>query len=98
MRTRVHSGRLQFTRDGRTLIVAEPDGVTFVELRGDGRRQIAISNVQAVAAFADQVWVATRAGVVIRLGTDGRQLDEHALPSDPDGALIPTSIGGPAAL
>lgn len=75
MRTLIHSSRLQFTRDGRTLIVAEPDAVTLVELRDDTRRQIAIPGVQAVAAFADQVWVATQAGAVIRLARDGRQLD-----------------------
>jgi len=98
MRTQVHSSQLQFTRDGSTLVVAEPDGVTFVELRGDSRRRVAISGVQAVAAFVDQVWVATRTGALVRLGTDGRQLDEHVLPIDPDGVLIPTTIGGPAAL
>ncbi|HEX7838660.1 MAG TPA: hypothetical protein VF469_14390 [Kofleriaceae bacterium] len=98
MRTWGHSSQLQFTRDGKTLVVAEPDGVAFVEPRGDGRRWIAISGVQAVAAFADQVWVATRTGVLIRLGTDGRQLDDHAIPIDPDGLLIPATIGGPAAL
>jgi hypothetical protein len=98
MRTRVHSSQLQFTRDGSTLVVAEPDGVTFVELRGDSRRRVAISGVQAVAAFADQVWVATRTGALVRFGTDARQLDEHVLPIDPDGLLIPTTIGGPAAL
>jgi hypothetical protein len=96
--TPVHSSQLQFTRDGRTLVVAERDGVSFVELHGDGRRRIAISEVQAIAAFADQVWVATRTGALHRLGADGRPLDEHALPIDPDGALIPTTMGGPSAL
>jgi hypothetical protein len=94
----IHSSQVQFTRDGRTLVLAEPDAVTLVELRGDGCRRIPISGVQAVAAFADQVWVATRTGVLIRLARDGRQLDEHALPVDPDGVLIPTTIGGPSAL
>jgi hypothetical protein len=98
MKATVQSGQLQFTRDGRTLVVAEPDAVTLVELRGDARRRIAIPGVQAVAAFADQVWVATRTGALIRLTGDGRPLDEHALPIDADGLLIPTTIGGPAAL
>jgi hypothetical protein len=96
--THVHSSRLQFTPDGRTLVVAERDGVSVVELHGHGRRRIAISEVQAIAAFADQFWVATRTGVLHRLGADGRQLDEHPLPIDPEGALIPTTIGGPSAL
>jgi hypothetical protein len=94
----IHSSQLQFTRDGRTLAVAEADAVTLVELHGEGRRRIPISGVQAVAAFADQVWVATRTGALIRLASDGRQLDEHALPVDPDAVLIPTTIGAPAAL
>lgn len=94
----VQSSQVQFTRDGRTLVVAEPDAVTLIEVRGDGRRRIAIPGVQAAAAFADQVWVATRTGALIRLAPDGRRLDEHALPIDPDGVLIPTTIGSPAAL
>jgi hypothetical protein len=94
----VHSSQVQFTRDGRTLVVAEPDAVTLVELPGDGRRRISIPDVQAVAAFEDQVWVATRTGTLIRLDRDGRKLDEHALPVDPDGVLIPTMIDGPSAL
>jgi len=96
--TQVHSSQLQFTPDGRTLVVAERDGVSFVELHGHGRRRIAISEVQAIAAFAAQFWVATRTGVLHRLGADGRQLDEHPLPIDPEGALIPTTMGGPSAL
>jgi len=98
MKTLVHSSRLQFTRDGRTLVVAEPDAVTLVELRDATRRQIAIPGVQAVAAFAEQVWVATQAGAVLRLTRDGRQLDEHPVPPDPDALLIPTTIGALAAL
>lgn len=31
MRTWVHSRQLQFTREGRTLVVAEPDGVAFID-------------------------------------------------------------------
>ena len=42
MRTCVHSGQLRFTRDGKTLVVAERDGVTFVEPRADGRRRTPI--------------------------------------------------------
>jgi hypothetical protein len=94
----VQSSQVQFTRDGRTLVVAEPDAVTLVELRDDSRRRIAIPGVQAIAAFADQIWVATGAGALIRLTRDGRRLDAHALPADPDGVLIPTLIDGPSAL
>jgi hypothetical protein len=98
MKTCVHSSQLQFTRDGSTLVIAGPECVTFIALRGDGRRQVAIPGVLAVAAFADQVWVVSRGDLLIRFGVDGRRLDEHAIPSDPDGSLIPAVIGGPAAL
>jgi hypothetical protein len=94
----VHSSQLQFTRDGGTLVVAGPDGVALLDAGGDGQRRVAVAGVHAVAAFADQVWVTTRAGRLIRLGLDGRRLDDHALPHDPDGCLIPAMIGGPAAL
>jgi hypothetical protein len=94
----VHSSLVQFTRDGRTLVVAGPDSITLVDVRGDRRQRIAIPGVQAVAAFADQIWVATRTGALIRLACDGRRIDEHALPIDPDGVLIPAMIGGPSAL
>ena len=96
--TSVHSSQLQFTRDGRTLVVAEHDGVRLVERAGPDRRWIAISEVQSIAAFTDQVWVATCKGMLQRLGADGRQLDEHPLPVDPDAALYPTTIGAPSAL
>lgn len=85
-------------RDGRTLVVAEPDAVTLVELQGDGRRRIEIPGVQGIAAFADQIWVATRTGALIRLARDGSRIDEHALPSDAQGVLIPAMIDGPSAL
>lgn len=98
MRTQICSNQIQFTRDGSTLVVVEPDAVAFVEIHGKACRRVALSGAQTVAAFADQVWVATRNGVLARLSADGRQHDEHALPIDPDGLLIPTTIGGPAAL
>jgi hypothetical protein len=80
------------------LVAAEPGGISVIELRRTDRRQIAIPSVQAVAAFADQLWIATRTGLLIRLGIDGRQLDEHTLPPDPEACLVPTTIGGAAAL
>src|SRR5262245_36635207 len=98
MMVAVHSSRLQFTRDGSTLVAVESDGIALLEPRGDGRRWVAAAGVHAVAAFADQVWATTRAGSLIRFGLDGRRLDEHRLPHDPFGCLIPATIGGPAAL
>jgi len=59
---------------------------------------ISISDVEAIAAFADQIWVVIKTGVLRRFGLDGRMLDEHRLSIDPDAVLCPTAIGGPAAL
>jgi hypothetical protein len=78
----VQSSQLQFTRDGGMLVVADPEGVALLDAGGDGQRRVAVVGVHAVAAFADQVWVTTRAGQLIRIGLDGRRLDEHALPHD----------------
>jgi len=98
MKTTIQSSQIQFSRDGRTVVIAEPDAVTLLEVHGEGRRRIEISAVQAVAACADQMWVATRAGVLIRLAIDGRRLDEHQISPDLEGQLLPATIGGPAAL
>ncbi len=89
---------LQFTRDGRTLVVGDRDAITLVDLRGDQRHRIPVTGVQSIAAFADQVWVATRAGVLLRLALDGRTLGEHPLPVDLGGRLLPAPVGPPAAL
>src|ERR1041385_4044395 len=53
MTVAVHSSRLQFTRDGGTLVVADPDGVALLDAGGDGQRRLAVAGVHAVAAFAD---------------------------------------------
>lgn len=55
MTVAVHSSRLQFTRDGGTLVVADPDGVALLGAGGDDQRRVAVAGVHAVAAFADQV-------------------------------------------
>ena len=83
------SGRHADGRDARSVRRShDPARAAAGDPRGDGRRRTPIAGVQRGAAFAGQVWVATRAGVLIRLGIDGRQLDEHALPIDPDGLPI----------
>jgi hypothetical protein len=64
----------------------------------EASRHISILEVQSIAVFDDQIWVATAAGIVRRVGLDGRALDAQPLSLDPDGSLIPTTIGAPAAL
>ena len=96
--SQVHSNRLQFTRAGNVLAVAGANGVSFVDRDCRTPHEVDITGVQAIAAFSDQVWAVTHDGVLIRLGLDGRQLGKHQLPIDPEGMLVPTTIGVPAAL
>jgi hypothetical protein len=42
----VHSSQVQLTRDDRALVVAEPDAVTLVELRGRSRLPLAAALVR----------------------------------------------------
>ena len=60
MITMVHSNHLQFTRDGKTLVIADPGAVTLAGFSGAQHPRIPIPGVQSVAALADQIWVATR--------------------------------------
>jgi hypothetical protein len=98
MKTMVHSNQLQFTRDGKTLVIADPDAVTLVGLSDTRHQRIPVADIQSIAGFADQVWVATRSSALIRFAGDGRRIDEHPLPTGPEAALVPTTIGPPAAL
>ncbi len=94
----LHSSQLQFTREGRALALGLGDAVALVDAQGAERWRVEVAEVQAIAAFADQLWAATRGGTLLRFARDGRLLGEHALLADPHAALVPTSIGGPAAL
>ena len=98
MRTMVQSRQIQFTRDGKTLVIADRDAVTLVGSSGDRHHRIPIPDVQSVAALGDQIWLATTTGALIRLAGDGRRIDEHAVPADAEASLVPTTIGPPAAL
>src|SRR5262249_20270379 len=91
------SHRMQFTRDGMSLVVAKDDAVSILDLNGDEHRSCAISRPCAIAAFTDQAWVATGNGALVRLALDGRVLGEHSIPCDPTGRLVPTTIASPAA-
>ncbi|MBA3397181.1 MAG: hypothetical protein H0T89_31420, partial [Deltaproteobacteria bacterium] len=98
MRTILGSSLLQFTRDGRHLVLAEPDALVIEAVDGTPRRRVELSAIQSIAAFTDQVWVATRAGTLVRLTLDGRTIGEHALQGDVAATLIPTTVGAPAAM
>lgn len=99
MQTRPAEGLLQFTRDGRTLIVGEVDALTIIDLYRDARRRIEIgAPIRSIAAFADQLWIATEDLALFRMTIDGRIVGEHELPHDPDARLIASTIGPAAAL
>src|SRR4051812_28332347 len=98
MPTPVQARTLQFTRDGSHLVVANHQSITIVELRGDRRRRVEVADIQAIAAFTDQIWVATTVGTLCRIALDGRTIDTTALPGDAEATLIATTIGPPAAL
>ena len=92
--------RIQFTRDGQHVAALVDKGTVAIRhaQRNERRDFEAIDGAQSIAAFADQVWVATRAGDLQRLGLDGRILGEHRIACDGDGTLLPTAVGAPAAL
>ncbi|MDQ3341593.1 MAG: hypothetical protein M4D80_41100, partial [Myxococcota bacterium] len=98
MRTNAGSSPLQFTRDGRHVIVADTDAIAIERVDGTCRKRVELAGIQAIAAFTDQVWVATRAGALVRIAIDGRIIGEHALASDAGAVLVPTLVGPPAAL
>ena len=91
-------GQVQFTRDGQTLVLGEAEAFTLIALRGEQRRRVEVTGIQAIATFADQLWVATRTGALLRFALDGRQLDESSIPTDPSATLVATTVGGAVAL
>ena len=52
MTTMVHSPHLQFTRDGKTLVIADPDAITLVGLSDTRHQRIPLPDVQSVAAWS----------------------------------------------
>jgi hypothetical protein len=85
---------LQLTSDGGHVVYADRARVVSID-RGGATRDLAIARVEAVAAFADQLWI-VRDGALERRQLDGRALGEPiALPAT--GRLIPALAGPPAA-
>jgi hypothetical protein len=99
MATQLHSRQLSFSRDGRTLIAADADGVILVSAAQVATR-IAIDDVHGAVGFADQVWIAS--GETPRLSRyrlDGERIDDGvALPLSRGAALIAAAAGPPAAM
>jgi len=98
LKAAVHSAALQFTWDSRALAIADHDTVTLVPMHDGQPQQVAVPGAQALAAFADQIWIATRDGVLVQLARDGQRIGQCTLPADPDALLLPATVGPSAAL
>jgi hypothetical protein len=91
---------LVFDRTGQTLVAVEPDVISVVELGAGGQTtRFPIHDARAVAAFADQLWVATYDNQLARVDHAGRPLGPvHSLPFSARAVLQPTPSGPAAAV
>jgi hypothetical protein len=90
---------LVFSRSGRHLIAAEPDGISIVDRDHSRTTRLAIANARAVAGFDDQVWIASHDDQLIRTELGGRVFGEPcALPFTTRAILLPAPCGAPAAV
>jgi hypothetical protein len=91
---------LVFERAGRALVAIDPDAISVVELGAAGHtRRIPIPRARAVAAFADQLWIASHDDQLVRVDHAGRPLAApSALPFSGCAALQPAPCGPPAAI
>jgi hypothetical protein len=91
---------LVFERAGQVLVAVEPDAISVVELGAASHaRRIPIPRARAVAAFADQLWIASHDDQLVRVDHAGRPLAApSALPFAARAALQPAPCGPPAAI
>jgi hypothetical protein len=91
---------LVFDRAGQRLVAVDSDAIAVVELRASSSTtRLAIRDARAAAAFADQLWVATRDDELARLDYNGRLLGPvRALPFAPRAVLHPAPWGAAAAV
>ncbi len=88
-----------FSRSGRHLIAAEPDGISIVDRHHSRTARLTIPNVRALAGFDDQVWIASHDDQLIRTELGGRVFGEPcALPFSAGAVLLPAPCGAPAAV
>ena len=90
---------LVFDRAGQRLVAVEPDAVSVIELGGGRTTRLPIRGARAVAAFADQLWVATQDDQLARIDPTGRPLAPvRALPFATRRMLQPAPCGPAAAV
>jgi len=91
---------LAFDRTGQTLVAVEPDAISIVELGPGGQTtRLPIREARAVAAFADQLWIATHDDQLARIDHAGRPLGTvRALPFAARAMFQPAPCGPVAAV
>src|SRR6185503_8023288 len=91
---------LVFDRPGQRLVAVDPDAIAVVELYPAGQTtRLAIRDARAVAAFADQLWVATHRDELARMDYTGRLLAPvRSLPFAARAVLHPAPWGAAAAV
>jgi len=93
-------GGLVFDRSGQTLIATEPEAISIIELDAGGQtRRLPIRDARAVAAFDDQLWIATHDNELVRIDHAGRALGPPcSLPFAIRAVLDPAPCGPAAAI
>jgi hypothetical protein len=88
-----------FDRTGQTLVAMEPDAISIIRFDSGQTTRLPFQHARAVAAFDDQVWIATHDDKLARVDPAGRMLaPPHALPFAARAALQPAPCGPAAAL
>jgi hypothetical protein len=89
---------LCFDRSGNRLAIVDREAVSIVDLASSRTRRLAHADARAVAAFDDQIWIATSGDELARFDDAGRPIGATiALPFAETPALQPAPCGPPAA-
>jgi len=90
---------LVFDRTGQTLVTVEPDAISVTQLVARGQTmRLPTNNARTVAAFDDQVWIATHDNQFVHINHAGRPIGPaHSLPFSARAMLQPAPCGPAAA-
>ena len=93
------SGTSCFDRAGRRFVTIERDAIAVVDLARSETRRIECTDARAVAAFDQQLWIATAADQLVRMDYTGGVLGPPvALDFAAAAVLVPAACGAPAAM
>jgi ATPase family associated with various cellular activities (AAA) len=97
--TTLLDGAMVFDRTGQTLVAREPDAISVIRFDRDQTTRLPFQRARAIAAFDDQLWIATCDDQLVRVDPAGRLLaPAHALPFATRAALQPAPCGPAAAV